>query len=67
MRNGKWLSDSFNSQSEIPNPQLAGWLLCYYLQTESEGSMSVQIAKRWFTVAEYDRMGETGILAEAEI
>jgi Uma2 family endonuclease len=26
--------------------------------------MSVQIAKRWFTVAEYDRMGETGILTE---
>jgi Uma2 family endonuclease len=24
--------------------------------------MSLQIAKRWFTVAEYDRMGETGIL-----
>jgi Uma2 family endonuclease len=31
---------------------------------ESEVSMSVQIAKRWFTVAEYDRMGETGILTE---
>jgi Uma2 family endonuclease len=26
--------------------------------------MSVQIAKHWFTVAEYDRMGETGILTE---
>jgi Uma2 family endonuclease len=26
--------------------------------------MSVQIAKRWFTVSEYDRMGETGILTE---
>ncbi len=26
--------------------------------------MSVQIAKHWFTVAEYDRMGEAGILAE---
>ena len=26
--------------------------------------MSLQIAKRWFTVAEYDRMGETGILTE---
>ncbi len=26
--------------------------------------MSVQIAKRWFTVTEYNRMGETGILKE---
>jgi Uma2 family endonuclease len=26
--------------------------------------MSVQIAKRWFTVAQYNRMGETGILTE---
>lgn len=26
--------------------------------------MSVQIAKHWFTVAEYNRMGETGILTE---
>lgn len=26
--------------------------------------MSVQIAKHWFTVAEYNRMGETGILKE---
>jgi Uma2 family endonuclease len=26
--------------------------------------MSVQIAKHWFTVAEYDRMGETGILSK---
>lgn len=26
--------------------------------------MSLQIAKHWFTVAEYDRMGETGILTE---
>ena len=26
--------------------------------------MSVQIAKHWFTVAEYNRMGETGILSE---
>ncbi|HEY0376973.1 MAG TPA: Uma2 family endonuclease [Pyrinomonadaceae bacterium] len=26
--------------------------------------MSVQIAKRWFTVAEYNRMSETGILTE---
>lgn len=26
--------------------------------------MSVQIAKHWFTVAEYDRMGEAGILTE---
>lgn len=25
--------------------------------------MSVQVAKRWFTVAEYNRMGETGILS----
>lgn len=26
--------------------------------------MSVQIARHWFTVSEYDRMGETGILTE---
>jgi Uma2 family endonuclease len=26
--------------------------------------MSVQIAKRWFTVAQFNRMGETGILTE---
>lgn len=26
--------------------------------------MSVQIARHWFTVAEYDRMGETGIFSE---
>jgi Uma2 family endonuclease len=28
--------------------------------------MSVQIAKHWFTVAEYNRMGETGILKEED-
>lgn len=28
--------------------------------------MSVQIAKHWFTVKEYDRMGETGIFAKGE-
>jgi Uma2 family endonuclease len=51
---------------KIRNPKSAfrNRLLCYYRLTESEGSMSVQIAKRWFTVAEYDRMGETGILTE---
>jgi Uma2 family endonuclease len=32
--------------------------------TESEESMSVQIARHWFTVAEYNRMGETGIFSE---
>jgi hypothetical protein len=26
--------------------------------------MSVQIAKHWFTVAEYNRMGEAGIFTE---
>lgn len=26
--------------------------------------MSVQIARRWFNVAEYERMGEAGILSE---
>ena len=28
------------------------------------GNMSVQIARHWFTVTEYNRMGETGILSE---
>ena len=29
--------------------------------------MSVQIAKHWFTVAEYNRMGEAGILEDARV
>lgn len=33
------------------------------MQTESEEAMSVQLARHWFTVAQFNRMGETGILA----
>jgi Uma2 family endonuclease len=38
--------------------------LCYHSRTESEEGMSVQIARHWFTAAEYNRMGETGIFSE---
>jgi len=33
---------------------------------ESEEAMSVQIAKHWFTVRDYERMGELGILPAGE-
>ncbi len=37
------------------------WLL---IVGSSEANMSQQLARRWFTVGEYNRMAETGILTE---